>query len=126
MGGSGLLVLATAFSAWSQTTPVLTIKALGTNNFSITVTNGGGTNHYDVLWTPVLSSPDYPWTWAAIGTPGQTNFLVNMGDYQSFFFRGLWENGPIPLWEAADPNNPGAGVLTVFIDSPTNGATISQ
>jgi hypothetical protein len=30
----------------------------------------------------------------------------------------------IPLWKAADPNNPSAGVLSVFIDSPTNGAVL--
>jgi hypothetical protein len=30
----------------------------------------------------------------------------------------------LPLWQAADPNNPAAGVLTVFIDSPTNGAVL--
>ena len=34
------------------------------------------------------------------------------------------DTNSIPLWEAADPNNPGTGILTVFIDSPTNGAVL--
>lgn len=28
------------------------------------------------------------------------------------------------LWEAANTNNPGAGVLNVWIDSPTNGTVL--
>jgi hypothetical protein len=32
----------------------------------------------------------------------------------------------VPLWEAADPNNPGAGILAVFIDSPANGGNLTQ
>ena len=37
--GVGLVVVATALTGWSQTTPVLTITPLGTNLFSITFTN---------------------------------------------------------------------------------------
>jgi hypothetical protein len=122
--GVGLVVVATALTAWSQTAPVLTITQLGTNQFSITITNNIGTDTYDLLWTPVLASPDYPWTWAVVGTSGQTNFLVDMGIYQTGFFRTLLDTNSIPLWEAADPNNPGAGILTVTIDSPTNGFVI--
>jgi hypothetical protein len=77
-------------------------------------------------WTPVLANPSYPWTFAGVGTPGQTNFMLNMGAYQTGFFRALVDTNSIPLWEAADPNNPGAGILTVFIDSPANGFNITQ
>ncbi len=49
-----------------------------------------------------------------------------MGDYQSGFFRTILDTNSVPLWEAADPNNPSAGILTVYIDSPANGSTISQ
>jgi hypothetical protein len=73
----------------------------------------------------VLASPAYPWTWAAIGTPGQTNFQLNMGDYQTAFFRTLLDTNSIPLWEAADPNNPSAGILTIIIDTPANGSTLN-
>ena len=124
--GGGLLVIATALTALSQTAPVLTIMQLGTNQFSITITNGVGGTYYDLLWTPVLANPDYPWTYAAVGNAGQTNFMLNMGVYQTGFFQVLIDTNSIPLWEAADPNNPGAGILTVFIDSPANGSTITQ
>jgi len=122
--GVGLVVVATALTAWSQTAPVLTITQLGTNQYSITIINNIGTNTQDLQWTPVLANPDYPWTWAAIGTPGQTNFLLDMGEFQTGFFRTLLDTNTIPLWEAADPNNPGAGILTVTIDSPANGFVI--
>jgi hypothetical protein len=120
--GGVAIIIATALTAWSQTAPALTITSLGTNQFSITFTNNGST--YDLQWTPVLASPDYPWTWAAIGTNGQTNFSLDMSGYQTAFFRTILDTNSVPLWEAADPNNPSAGILTVFIDSPTNGALI--
>jgi predicted small integral membrane protein len=118
-----LAILATALTVWSQTAPVLTITPLGTNQFSITFTNTGTT--YDLQWTPVLASPDYPWTWAAVGTNNQTNFSFDMSGYQTAFFRAILDTNSVPLWEAADPNNPGAGILTVTIDSPVNGSNLT-
>ncbi len=120
--GSVLIVIAVALTTLSQTAPVLTITPLGTNQFSISFTNNGST--YDLQWTPVLASPDYPWTWAAIGTNNQTNFSLDMSGYQTAFFRTILDTNSIPLWEAADPNNPSAGILAVYIDSPMNGAVL--
>ena len=108
-------------TAWSQSTPVLTITPLGTNQFSISFTNNGST--YDLQTTPVLANPEFPWTWAAIGTNAQTNFLVT-GVYQTGFYRAILDTNSIPLWEAADPNNPALGALTITIDSPANGSLI--
>jgi hypothetical protein len=113
---------------WAQGTPfpALTIAPLGTNVFSLTVTNGISGGNYEILWTPVLGDTvDYPWTWIEVGTPGQTNFTVNMGVYEMGFFAGNLDTNAIPLWEAADPNNQNAGILNVWIDSPTNGATLN-
>ena len=125
--GGGLIIVVTALTALSQTAPTLTITPLGTNIFSITITNNIGSNAYDLQWTPVLGNTvNYPWTWAVIATPGQTNFLVNGGTYQTAFFRTLLDTNSVPLWQAADPNNPGAGILTVFIDSPANSFNITQ
>jgi hypothetical protein len=105
--------------------PVISIGSLGTNQVSITITNGVSTANYDLYWTPLLGNPNYPWTAAAIGSTGQTNFLLDMGDISSGFFRVLLEdtNG-IPPWKAADPNNPGLGVLAITIDSPTNNSML--
>jgi len=123
--GCGAIIIVTTLNALSQTAPVLTIAPLGTNQFSITITNGVGGGNYELWWTPVLGNAvDYPWTTAAVGTSGQTNFLLNMNGYQAGFFQALLDTNSIPLWEAADPNNQSAGILTVFIDSPTNGAVI--
>jgi hypothetical protein len=120
LGGTAI-VIGTALTVWAQSAPVLTITPLGTNQFSISFTNNGGT--YDLQSTPVLANPEYPWTWAAIGTNAQTNFLVT-GVYQTGFYRAILDTNSVPLWEAADPNNPAAGILTITIDSPANGSLI--
>ena len=111
----------------AQTSPVLTIKPSGTNQISITISNNIGAADYDLQWTPILASPNYPWTWAVLGTPGQTNFLLNLADFdtQTAFFRTILDTNAVPLWEAADPNNPATGILKVTIFSPANGATLN-
>jgi hypothetical protein len=119
------VVMAVASTAFSQSVPVLTITSLGTNVFSITITNNIGTNDYDLLWTPVLGNPDYPWTWAVIGIPGETNYVVNMQNFQTGFFQTILDTNSVPLWEAANPNNPSLGPLTIYIDSPANGSTLN-
>ena len=122
----GLLVVTTALTVWAQSAPVLTVAATGTNRLSITVANGVGTASYDLYTTPVLGDPvNYPWTAAVIGTNGQTNFTVAM-IYPNSFYRAVLDTNGIPLWAAADPNNPGAGYLAVFIDSPANGGNLTQ
>jgi len=104
--------------------PTLSITALGTNSYNITVGNSVGGTSYALQWTPVLNSADYPWTVAAVGTNGQTNFFFNGEGYDMGFFMALVSTNGIPPWELADPNNPGLGILAVYIDSPTNGAVI--
>jgi hypothetical protein len=121
--GCGLLIVATALTVLAQTAPVLTITSLGTNQYSIVFTNNIGTSSYDLQWTPVLVNADYPWTWAAIGTPGQTNYVVT-STYPTAFFRTILDTNSIPLWEGADPNNPALGALSITIDTPANGSTL--
>lgn len=104
--------------------PVLSITALGTNTYGITVGNSVSGTAYALYWTPVLANPDYPWTGAAIGTNGQTNFIFNGEAYDTGFFMALVSTNGIPPWELANPNNPSLGILTVYIDSPTNDAVI--
>ena len=111
-------------SVSAQTVPVLTITSLGTNQFSVAITNSIGTATYDLLWTPELANPDYPWTWAAPGTPGQTNFLLNMQGYPEGYFETVLDTNAVPLWEAATPANPSSGILQVYIYGPSNGAVL--
>ena len=115
--------LSPAFSTQDGPWPYLTIAPTGTNQFLITVINTNSAN-YELWWTPALANSAYPWTAVAVGTTGQTNFTVNIGPYSTGFYRAIWDTNSIPLWEAADPNNPGAGILAVFIDSPTNGMVL--
>lgn len=122
----GLLIVATALTAWAQTTPGLTIAPAGTNQLLLTITNAvTDVGSYEVWTTPVLGDEiDYPWIMAAAGTNGVTNFTVNIGPYDSGFFRAVLDTNSIPLWELADPNNPSSGIFTVTIDSPANGALL--
>lgn len=113
-----------AVKALAQTAPTLTIAPLGTNTYNVTVGNSVSGTSYALEWTPVLNSADYPWMVAAVGTNGQTNFFFDGEGYSSGFFMALLNTNAIPPWELADPNNPGLGILTVYIDSPTNGAVI--
>jgi hypothetical protein len=107
---------------------MLTIANLGTNQYSITITNGISTANYELYWTPVLASPIYPFSLAIIGTEGQTNFMVNMGTYQTGFFEVIsgtdWDGDGVPNWQDANPSDPSIGILTVVIDSPTNGMVL--
>jgi hypothetical protein len=113
------------FSPMYQTAngPYLAIAPTGTNGvFLVSVWNNQGPSNYEIWYTPMLVG--YPWTAVAAGTPGQTNFLISATSYYTGFYRAIWDTNSIPAWEAANPNNPSAGVLAVFIDSPTNGAVL--
>lgn len=99
---------------------------MGTNLLAITITNGVSMTTYDIYTTPVLGDTvNFPWTAAVVGTNGQTNFTVTML-YPNSFYRAVVDTNGVPIWAAADPNNPGAGYLAVFIDTPVNGSNLTQ
>jgi hypothetical protein len=102
--------------------PYLTIAPTGTNALLLTVYNDLGPTNYEIWTTPVLINAS--WTMVTNGVSGQTNFAVNMGQFATGFYCAILDTNNIPIWELADPNNPNSGILTVFIDSPTNGAII--
>lgn len=120
------LMILTGCWAWAQSVPqpVLTITPTGSNQMTINITNGVSTANYDLYWTPVLADPSHPWQAVVIGSTGQTNFTVSMGIWQSQFYRVVVDTNAVPIWQAADPNNPGAGILAVFIDSPASGTIL--
>jgi len=103
--------------------PSLTIASVGTNQLSITITNGISTGNYEVWWTPVLGdSVNNPWTMAAAGTGGQTNFTMNMGGNQAGFFRVLQDpaigaSTPFVSYEA-ESGILGGGATVVALTSP--------
>jgi len=127
---SGILcitgALALAITALAQTAPVLKIAPSGTNQYSVTITNAIGTADYDLLWIPVLANTNYLWTYAAIGVPGGTNFILDANPYPATFFRAILDTNTPPLWEQSDPQNPPSPLLKVTILNPANGANLTQ
>ena len=110
-----IALAATAWTALAQTAPVLTITSTGTNGFSITVTNGLPTSTYTLLQTHVLGDlTGHPWKFVASGLTGQTNFSVPApGPIATEFYQVVATNYTI-------------GSFGMFIDSPANGANLTQ
>jgi len=106
-----VVVAIAAFTAFADA-PVLTIAPLGTNTYSITITNGVSTTNYTLLWTPALADVNYPWVSLGIGDIGQTNFNVDGGDWQVGFFKAFVGAKNLSL-------------LNVTIDYPTNGTVFN-
>ena len=103
--------------------PYLTIAP--TNGmFLLTVFNDQGPANYAIWSTPVLSGPECIWQVIDAGNTGVTNFFEPATQFSTGFYRAEWDTNAVPSWIAADPNNPAAGPLAVFIDTPTNGAVI--
>ena len=123
---AGFLLYGASGRAQDIPQPVLAITSVTNNQMTITITNGVSYGTYDLYTTPVLGNSTYPWTAAITGTNGQTNFTINLGPYPAGFYRAVVDTNSVPIWQAADPNNPSAGILTVFIDSPANGSNLTQ
>lgn len=105
--------------------PVLKIANLGENQFFLEVTNNATPTNYTLFWTPALADQNYPWVVIGIGAVGQSNFVVDGGEWEAGFFRAILGNDldadGIPEWQDAQPLNPAVGLLNITIDSPTSG-----
>ncbi len=116
------------YSALAAPQPVLTIAPLGSNQFNIVITNGVSTTNYTLFWTPVLNDEIYPWQVLGTNAVGATNFTVDGGEWPIGFFKvliGIDQDGDgVPEWMDAQPLNPNVGILSITIDSPTNGMVI--
>ncbi|HEV7924523.1 MAG TPA: hypothetical protein VGR14_04165 [Verrucomicrobiae bacterium] len=123
--GVGCVFVGVVLNATALTVPapMISITVTNTNQVSITVTNGVPYANYILYNQHVLG--DSTWTFVTNPVPGVSNFVVNMGPYFYDFYlvsgSTNWNNNGIPNWEYADPNNPGLGVLTVSIVSPSQG-----
>jgi hypothetical protein len=105
--------------------PGITISSLGSNQFLVAITNSLSTTNYTLYWTPVLSDPNNPWEPIGAGAVGQSNFMVNGGDFPVGFFRvALVPATGVPPWERADPNDPNSPILSVSITIPVDGSVV--
>lgn len=108
--------------------PVLTIAPLGSNQFNIVISNGVPTTNYTLFWAPVLNDENYPWLVLRGGNLGETNFGVNGGEWSALFFKVMighdLDGDSWPAWQDANDNNASIGILSVTIDSPTNGMVL--
>lgn len=109
--------------------PVLTIAPLGSNQYSISITNGDTNANYELYWTPVLASQTYPFNLLVVGDQGQTNFNVDAGAWISLWFRASvgtdWDSDGIPNYMDGNPSDSSVGALSVTIDSPVNGSALN-
>jgi hypothetical protein len=129
LGGIYLLfTFLTLTPAWSQTNaPALSISLTASNQVTLTITNGIGTNVYEIYYTEFLTT-NSEWTLLSTGSQGQTNFLANIDETETGYFKAVngndWDSDGIPnAWDAR-PNDPGIGLLTVAIEAPANGANV--
>jgi hypothetical protein len=127
--GLALAVLIARTALAQVPPPVLSISPLGSNQFSVLITNGVSTTNYTLFWTPALSDPVYPWVVLGAGQVGETNFTIDGGEWPVGFFQvlvgGDSDGDGVPEWIDGQPSNPSVGALSVTIDSPTDGSTVN-
>jgi hypothetical protein len=109
--------------------PVLTIVATNGTQFQLTITNAVASTNYEIYRTPLLSDTNFPWTLHIIGNVGQSNFVVDAEVFDTGYFRaGIgsdWDLDGVFNDRDANPFDATIGILSITIDSPTNGSTIN-
>ena len=128
-GTAALIIVFTALADPPQ--PGLTITQVASNEFSIIITNGSATTNYTLFWTDVLEDVNYPWLPLWVGDVGETNFGVeipSMDDWPHGFFRALvgsdGDGDGVLEQQDADSNDSNVGILSLTINSPTNGQVL--
>ena len=123
----GLFVVKRVVLAQSVPPPVLQLKTLTNNQVQLSISNGVNFTSYEVRGWQALD-PGSPLIWYAVGTNGQTNFVLDRGPSPLGFFRVTtntnWDGDAFPNWMDANPSNAAIGILTITIQTPANGTTI--
>jgi len=117
--------------ATGQAAPGLTISQSSSNQVNIAVTNAPLGAQYELQVVNDLNhtlDPLFYWPSEPIGAIGQTNFYVDMGVYNTRFFRVLGcvdcdGDGALNYLDG-QPGNTNVGILSITIDSPLNGSTV--
>jgi hypothetical protein len=124
-GGLAFVLLRATVNAAA---PGLSITLANSNTVLLTVTNGATNVYYEIYSTNAVSD-NMAWSLSATGGLGVTNFSVPMGAATINFFKARagndWDGDGILNFQDANPNSTNVGVLSVTIDSPTNGSTLN-
>jgi hypothetical protein len=131
------LATALAVTAWvvnetmlAQTVPqpVLMIVPTNGNQVLLTISNAVASTNYEIYRTPLLNDTNFPFILHLVGSVGQSNFVADMGVESLAFFRASigtdLDGDGVQDWLDAAPLDPTIGILSITIDSPTNGASI--
>ena len=114
----------------AQTTPqpVLRISPTNSTQVLISITNAVASTNYEIYRTPILNDTNFPWELYIVGSAGQSNFTADIGvDWTGFFKAGIgsdWDLDGVPNSQDANPTDATIGILTITIDSPTNGSVL--
>lgn len=115
--------------AQSVPPPVLRIAATNGTQLQISITNAVASTNYEIYRTPLLVNTNFPWVLYIVGAVGQSNFVADMEAEDAGFFRaGVgsdWDLDGVPNFEDANPLDATIGILSITIDSPTNGASLN-
>jgi len=125
---TGSLTLGVLAFGQSAEPPFLTIAPGSEGQIQIAITNAVATTNYEIYRTPRLEDPNHPWTLHLIGDVGQSNFTADMGVENSGFFKAAigsdFDHDGVPNFQDANPYDAAIGILSITIDSPTNGAVV--
>jgi len=109
--------------------PVLKITPTNGTQVIIAITNAVASTNYEIYRTPIIGDANFPWTLYAVGAVGQSNFLADKGYDLTGFFRATTgsdlDGDGVPNGLDANSSDATIGILTITIDSPTNGMVIN-
>src|SRR6266478_4402162 len=122
--GLGVAAIVVAIAA-RATPPALTLTPLGNGDLQLTITNALPGDTYDVYYTPNFDQ-GYIWNFFDRGSAGQTNFTISLSNSPPSGFFIVTDNDDfdgdgVENWKDANPTNAAIGIMTVIIDTPTNG-----
>jgi hypothetical protein len=127
--GAGFSLFVAIFASGQVPQPVLKIAPTNDTQLLISISNAVASTNYEIYRTPLLNDTNFPWTLHVVGVVGQSNFVVDMEAEDIGFFRAAvgsdWDADGIPNSMDADPLDPTIGILSITIDSPTNGASFN-
>lgn len=114
--------------AQSVPQPVLTIAPTNGAQVVLSISNAVASTNYEIYRTPILNDTNFPWVLHLVGSVGQSNFTADVGvEFMGFFKASIGtdlDGDGVQDWLDANPTDATIGILSITIDSPTNGAVL--